>query len=87
MTITAVTRIKFFQKSGARLYLPEKIIKDPSFPFEDDDLVKIQIGNDSLIINQPEWWEMLDWNEMKEAYQLLPEEIKNRIAERGLILD
>ncbi|MCD6263195.1 hypothetical protein J7L60_02130 [Candidatus Bathyarchaeota archaeon] len=83
MTVV-VTRIKFFKKSGARIYLPSKIVKDPDFPFEDDDLVKIEIGNDSLRIERPEWWEMLDWNELREAYETLPEEIKRKIAERGL---
>jgi len=83
---TAITRIKFFKKSGARLYIPAKVIRNPDFPFEDDDLVKIEIGNKSLILEKPEWWEMLDWNEMRNAYNALPDEIKTKIAERGLAL-
>lgn len=80
----ALTRIKFFRKSGARLYLPEKLVRDGDFPFEDDELVKIEIGNDSLRISRPTWWEMLDWNEMREAYKVLPEDVKRMITERGL---
>jgi len=79
--VVAVTRIKFFEKSGARLNIPASVVRSPGFPFEDDDLVKIEIGNDSLIIEKPEWWEMLDWNEMRNAYNALPDEIKEKIAE------
>lgn len=80
----SVTRIKFYERSGARLYLPEKLIKASNFPFKDNDLVKIEIGNDSLIIVKPEWWEMLDWNEMSNVFEVLPDEIKQKISERGL---
>ena len=37
--------------------------------------------------NSPEWWEMLDWNEMKKAWITLPEETKELIREAGLAPD
>ena len=88
MSITkkvAVSKIKYFKKSGARLYLPQSVLDDPGWQFKDVDLVKIEIGNPSISISKPEWWEMLDWNEMAEAYKLLPQEIKDKIRNRGLI--
>jgi len=81
----AFARIKYFKnRTGARLYLPAKMVKDPSFPFEDDELIEIKIGNDSLTLEKPEWWEMLDWTTMKEAFQKLPSEIQGKIIEAGL---
>ena len=80
-----VSKIKYFKKSGARLYLPQSILDDPGWQFRDGDLVKIEIGNPSVSISKPEWWEMIDWNEMAEAYQLLPQETKDKIRTKGLI--
>ena len=82
--VVSVTRVKFFKKSGARLYLPAKLVEDQAFPFEDDDLVKIEIGNDSLKISRPVWWEMLDWDEMRDAYTRLPDDVKREIEARGI---
>ena len=81
----AVSKIKFFEKSGARLYLPQSVISDPDFPFEDGDLVKIEVGNPSIRLTRPEWWEMLDWNEMKDTFRLLPAEVKAEIEKQGLV--
>jgi len=78
-----VSRIRFFKKSGARLYIPEKVARQMSF--KDDDLVKIQINEGSLRIERVEWWEMIDWNEMRDAYKVLPEEVKRKIEKQGLI--
>jgi len=78
-------KIKYFQKSGARLYIPEKVIGDSSFPFKDGDIVKIRIGNNCLNLESVDWWEMLDWKTMPEAYEKLPAEIKEKIANAGLI--
>jgi len=77
-------KIKFFEKSGARLYIPENVKSDSSFPFEDDEIVKIEIGNDSVVLEKPEWWEMLDWKKMKDAYDKLPGEIREKIRQSGL---
>ena len=82
--VIGVTRIKFYKKSGARLYIPAELVRDPRFPFEDGDLVKIEIGNDSILVEKPEWWEIIDWDEMPEAYERLPEDIKRKIREKGL---
>ncbi len=79
-----ISRMKFRREGGARLYIPAELVRDPRFPFEDGDLVKIEIGKDSILVEKPEWWEMIDWNEMPEAYERLPEEIKRKIREKGL---
>ncbi|HIH87819.1 TPA: hypothetical protein HA344_01250 [Candidatus Bathyarchaeota archaeon] len=81
----AVSKIKYFKKSGARLYIPQSVLDDPNWRFSDGDLVKIEVGNPSISLSKPEWWEMLDWNEMAETYKLLPEEIREKIRSRGLL--
>lgn len=78
-------RITFFKRSGARLYIPAKIIDDYNFPFQDGEIVKIEIGNASLKLKTVEWWEMLDWGTMQETYEKLPEETKRKIENAGLI--
>jgi len=77
-------KVKFFQKSGARLYIPEGVRGDSNFPFEDGEIVKITIGNDSLTLEKPEWWEMLDWKKMRDAYEKLPIAIREKIQSAGL---
>lgn len=79
------SRITFFKKSGARLYIPEKVVKSPEFPFKNGEIIKIEIGNSSLKLGAVNWWEMLDWRTMPETYEKLPEEIKAEIQKAGLI--
>lgn len=74
-----VGRVRFYAKSGARLYIPQKVIEDSKFPFKDGEVVKIEFGNDSLELKAVAWWEMLDWKSMPDAYDKLPEEIKARM--------
>ena len=75
-----ISRIKFFPKSGARLYIPNRLITHEGFPFEDNELVKIELDeNGVLVISRPHWWEMLDWDNMSKAYEGLPEDIKEKI--------
>jgi len=38
----------------------------------------------NITARAPEWWEMLDWNVMKDSYELLPEEVKTKIKENSL---
>jgi predicted nuclease with TOPRIM domain len=80
----AVSRIKYYKKSGARLYIPQSVVNDPEFPFVDGELVKIEVGNPVITLTKPTWFEMLNWNEMKDTYELLPEQIKEEIKNKGL---
>jgi len=80
-----MSRIKLRRQGGAYLYLPAALIRDPSFPFEHGDIVKVEIRGNSLLLTKPDWWEMIDWDEMPEAYERLPEEIKRKIREKGLV--
>jgi len=77
-------RLTFFKKSGARLYIPERVIADSNFPFKDGEIIKMEIGNDSLQLKSVEWWEMLDWKTMPETFRKLPEETKKKIKAAGL---
>lgn len=78
-------KLRFFKKSGARLYIPSKVIRDKAFPFKDGEIVKINIGNASLGLKAVEWWEMLDWKTMPDAYAKLPDEVKEKIKQAELI--
>lgn len=52
-----------------------------TIPTEVRDLLKIK-PNELLDVNirKPNWWEMLDWDEMGEdAFNRLPEDIKRKI--------
>ena len=84
MSKIAVSRIKYYKKSGARLYIPQSVVDDPEFSFSDGDIVKIDVGNPVITISKPEWWEMLDWTKMRDAFDLLPNQIKQIIEENGL---
>jgi hypothetical protein len=87
MKKVAVSKIKFFEKSGARLYIPQSAVGDENFPFRDGDLVKIEVSNPSIKLSRPEWWEMLDWNALQDTYQLLPPDVREKIRQQGLIQD
>ena len=49
-----LTRIRFFPRSGARLYIPQKLLDDPSFPFRDGEEVEIRIEGKRLIVRRAE---------------------------------
>jgi hypothetical protein len=87
MKKVAVSKIKFFEKSEARLYIPQSAVGDENFPFRDGDLVKIEVSNPSIKLSRPEWWEMLDWNALQDTYQLLPPDVREKIRQQGLIQD
>ena len=74
-----ITRFKLFKKSGGRIYIPQQLLLSPDFPFSDSDLIKITIEKDTVVLSHPQWWELLDWNEMRDAYESLPQEIKDKI--------
>lgn len=80
----AVSQIKYYKKSGARLYIPQGVIENPAFPFKDGDIVKIEIGNPGVTLSRPVWWEMVDWNQMKPAFNALPGDTQELIRARGL---
>jgi len=80
----ATTQLKHFQKSGARLYIKQEVLNSPDFPFEDEDILKVEIVDGKLILSKPEWWEMLDWDEMPQVWKTLPEEIKKQIRSAGI---
>ena len=81
---TATTQIRHYAKSGARLYIPQRLLDHPEFPFMDDETMKVEILDDKLVLSKPEWWEMLDWNQMPQVWRTLPEEIKVKVREAGL---
>lgn len=84
MGLRSFGRIKFFKKSGARLYIPEKVRQNAEFPFKDGEVVKIEIGNSKLILKSVEWWELMDWKAMSDAFMKLPEDIKKKVKNAGL---
>jgi hypothetical protein len=82
--MVSTTQLKHFNKSGARLYLKQELLNEPEFPFEDDEILKVEILDGKMVLSKPEWWEMLDWDEMPQVWRTLPEEIKSKVREAGL---
>jgi len=80
----ATTQLKHFTKSGARLYIKQEALNDPSFPFEDEEILKMEIVDGKMILSKPEWWEMLEWDAMPQVWKTLPEEIKHQIRAAGI---
>ena len=80
----STTQLKHFNKSGARLYLKQELLNEPEFPFENDEILKVEILDGKLVLSKPEWWEMLDWDEMPLVWRTLPEETKAKVREAGL---
>ncbi len=80
----STTQLKHFNKSGARLYLKQELLNEPEFPFENDEILKVEILDGKLVLSKPEWWEMLDWDQMPQVWKTLPEEIKSKVREAGL---
>lgn len=83
-------RVRYFKKSGAYLYLPEKFVNSGFFPFNDGDILKLELDEAKisadetkikLIASVPHWWELLDWSKMPEAFIKLPKEIQELIKE------
>ena len=82
--ITTFTTLLKSIKAGANLYIKQELLELPEFPFQSDEMVKIEIHDDTLVILKPQWWEMLDWNQALHAWKNLPPEIKLTITEAGL---
>jgi len=80
----STTQLKHFNKSGARLYLKQELLNEPEFPFEDNEILKVEILDGKLVLSKPEWWEMLNWDEMPQVWRTLPEEIRAKVREAGL---
>jgi len=98
--MSAVTRFKLFSRkdpatgeleflSGGRLYISQQLIERTDFPFEDGDLVIIEIisfeSEKVLLLRKPRWWEIIDWNKNRDAFEILPYDIKTMIIQAGLI--
>lgn len=78
-------RIRHYLRSGARLYIPQKVLEDSAFPFRDGDLVKFEIRPDgSVNLKGVEWWEMIDWDSQLDSFNRLPDEVKASIRKARL---
>lgn len=62
-------------KACAHLYINQELLKSPEFPFESDEILKIEIQDDKLVILKPQWLEMLDWSMEKPTTR---DKIKNQ---------
>jgi hypothetical protein len=78
-------RLKAYRKSGASVYIPERVYEDGAFPFKNDELLKIQIDRESIRCTRPEWWELIDWKKLHAAFDKLPPDVQNKIRQAGLL--
>lgn len=79
MAKIAFGRFKRYKNPGAELYIPDRVFKDENFPFKEDEVVKIRIDGNRLVQEKAEWWELLDWKKLPDAYAKLPGQIKEQI--------
>ena len=49
-----VTRFRLYPISGGRIYIPQRLLRSPKFPFLDGERVKIEIKGDKLIVSRME---------------------------------
>lgn len=79
MVKEAFGRFKRYRNPGGMLYVPDRVFNDEAFPFEEGEVVKIRIEGDRLVQEKVQWWELLDWSKLPDAYAKLPNEIKEKI--------
>lgn len=58
-----------------RINIPSEVVEELKLGKEDFLLFKAK---------KAEWYDMLDWSEMKATWDKLPQEIKNKIKEDGI---
>lgn len=73
-------RFKRYKNPGAMLYVPDRVFKDERFPFEDGEVVKIRIEGDRVVQEKAQWWELLDWSSLPDAFVKLPKDLKDKIT-------
>jgi hypothetical protein len=76
---TAFGRFKRYKNPGMQLYIPDRLCTDQAFPFQSGEVVKIRIEDNRVIEEKAEWWELLDWSKLPDAYKKLPSHIKELI--------
>jgi len=81
----AFGKIEFLSNSSARVIIPADVVAASGFPFKDGEYVKIEIKGGGLMLRAVEWWEVVDWGAMPEAFQNLPEDTKAKIRNAGLV--
>lgn len=64
------------------LYVPDRVSADEAFPFKDNEVVKIRVDGDRVIQERAEWWELLNWEKLPDAYSKLPGPVKEQIEKR-----
>jgi hypothetical protein len=75
----AFGRFKRYKNPGAQLYVPDRVFKDEAFPFKEGEVVKIRIEGNRVVQEKAEWWELLDWSKLPDAYAKLPSHIRDQI--------
>ena len=52
--------------------------------YKDEKPIGLTVLNFMKGGDNPEWWEMLEWEQMERTWNILPEKTKNRIREAGI---
>jgi len=59
------------------MYLGVGLLNDPDFPFKEDEILKMKIVDETVVISKPKWYELLDWSMFEKSYiNELPEEAR-----------
>jgi len=75
----AFGRFRRYKNPGAMLYVPDRVFKDKAFPFKDGEVVKIRIDGERVVQEKAEWWKLLEWSKLPNAFAKLPKDIREKI--------
>jgi len=85
MALIGKGRFRHYNNPGAMLYIPDRIVSDPRWPFEDGEIVKITIENGRVVETRARWYEMLDWEGNPGMYEKLSPEAKEEIKQARIL--
>jgi len=74
-------RLKAYKSSGADLYIPRYFLNHPKFPFENGAIIQLDVKGNEVVMSEPKWYLILDWDKMPDAYKQLPKDIQEEIRQ------
>ena len=65
------------------VYLPDMILKQANNPFEDGEIIRVEITSKAIILKKVVWWELLEWSKLPDVFEKLPYKTKRMIFKRS----
>lgn len=71
-------------ETWATAFIPERMLKASDYPFPRNiAIVRGQIVDKMIVMSEPAWWELLNWNMMADEFNKLPKWVKKEIIRMG----